>query len=118
MRARILVALVLGATACNAPPALEMSRSESQAIVGGATDSGDLAVVLLIAYAPGKDPFKGDPSVKSCTATLVSPHALVTAAHCVGGEFPSGGSGYTYWIYGGTSVTADPSPKLVEVKSV
>lgn len=89
----------------------------SLAIVGGTTDPIDLAVVLLLAYGPGKDPFAGDQPVKSCTATVVSPHVLVTAAHCIGGDFPNRGAGYTYWVYGGTSVTADPSPKLLEVTS-
>src|SRR5438128_2143738 len=89
----------------------------AHAIVKGATSTSDVAVVMLLAYAPGADPFAGAQPVKSCTATLVSPHVLATAAHCTGGDFPSKGAGYTYWVFAGADVTA-PSPKLLEVTSV
>jgi hypothetical protein len=85
-------------------------------IVGGAA-AEDPAVMMLLSYAPGKDPFKGDPSTRSCTATLVSAHVLVTAAHCLGGASPLD-PGYSYWVYGGPSITSDPAPKLLAVASV
>jgi V8-like Glu-specific endopeptidase len=44
-------------------------------IVGGVKDTGDPAVVLLVGYQAG--------SYALCTAELVSPHIVVTAAHCV-----------------------------------
>ena len=90
--------------------ALLFMAPSASAIVAGTTAPADTAVVMLLAYAPGVDPFAGGQPVKSCSATLVSPHVLATAAHCVGGEFPNKGAGYTYWVYAGPDVS-QPSPK-------
>ena len=75
-----LVALVLVA-ACSAPAASHVgeerttTRSDTQAIVGGAVDTTRADVLLLQDdTAPG---FR-------CTATLIAPNLAVTARHCVG----------------------------------
>jgi secreted trypsin-like serine protease len=44
-------------------------------IVGGTTDTGDPAVVMLY--------FVAGSSTALCTGTVVSPHVVITAAHCV-----------------------------------
>jgi len=50
-------------------------------IIGGTTDTGDPAVVLLVQMAQG--------GYSLCTAEVVSPHVVMTAAHCVigGGSY-------------------------------
>jgi V8-like Glu-specific endopeptidase len=67
---------LLGFSACTG--ALDddpVSRTE-QAIVAGATDRGDPAIVEFIALLPND-------MAGTCTATLISPHVLLTAAHCI-----------------------------------
>jgi secreted trypsin-like serine protease len=49
----------------------------SSAIIGGTTDTGDPGVVLLFAQQPGSQ------SGSLCTAEIISPHVVLTAAHCV-----------------------------------
>jgi len=49
----------------------------ARAIVGGAPTTADPAVVALIAQVPGSM------LATLCTATIVSPHVVLTAAHCV-----------------------------------
>jgi secreted trypsin-like serine protease len=72
---RAMSALVLGGLllACSAPP--DGVGASSRAIVAGAADSADPAIVELVAV-------QGNALAK-CTATLVSPHVLLTAAHCI-----------------------------------
>jgi hypothetical protein len=74
MRARTWVVITgLVVAACEAPgPSLEVSR---QAIVAGAPDTGDPAIMELLAN-------KGNLWAR-CTATLVTPRVLLTAAHCL-----------------------------------
>lgn len=51
--------------------------TRSAAIIGGAMDPGDPAVVLLISYPPDQSTYY------TCTASVIAPSVLVTAAHCV-----------------------------------
>lgn len=46
-------------------------------IIGGATDTGDPCVVGVFAHAPGST------SGSLCTGTIIGPHTVLTAAHCV-----------------------------------
>ena len=71
----LLVALVVAPMLACAP-ALEPSVV-SQPIVGGNTDTGDPGVVVMIAQQPGS--MLGS----LCSASIVSPHTVLTAAHCV-----------------------------------
>lgn len=58
-------------------PVAEPTGHTAAGIIGGSPDEGDPAVVLLAAYSP-------DLTVLDlCTATLVAPDVLLTAAHCV-----------------------------------
>src|ERR1700761_8838282 len=54
-----------------------------QAIIGGAADTGDPAVVLIYLNQPGVS------DGELCTGEVISPHVVLTAAHCAGGADPS-----------------------------
>lgn len=70
------LALSLLASGClGAPPAGVGSSSAS--IIGGTSDTGDPGVVLVFAQVPGAQ------SGSLCTGEVVSPHVVMTAAHCV-----------------------------------
>lgn len=73
-----LVGLLTLAAACSTPDVSESKGASDSAIIGGATDKGDPAVVELIGTF-GKDEF-------SCTATFISTTVLLTAAHCAVSE--------------------------------
>jgi secreted trypsin-like serine protease len=51
--------------------------STDQSIIGGTTDNGDACVVGVFAHAPGAT------SGSICTGTIIGPHTVLTAAHCV-----------------------------------
>ncbi len=72
-------ALALALTACGLPdapgPHIPAGRVAG-AILGGTTDSSDSNVFLLMIRSN-----TGEGS--TCTATLIAPHTLLTAAHCV-----------------------------------
>src|SRR5262245_99004 len=56
--------------------------SKQAAIVGGSSDSGDPAVVLVII---------GDPNggyIYMCTGEIISPHVVLTAVYCTTGNAP------------------------------
>ena len=55
----------------------------SEDIIGGVTDTSDVGVVLLYISVPGQQ------GGELCTGEVVSPHVVLTAAHCAGGEDPS-----------------------------
>ena len=68
-------------------------RDESLAgIIGGTPDTSDGAVVALIGSTPAKGTFL-------CTGSVVSPHVILTAAHCVP-------DGVAMKVYGGTNLIA------------
>jgi hypothetical protein len=53
------------------------NEARHEAIIGGTRDSGDPAVVMLVAYPPDQS------TAYTCTASLIAPSLLITAAHCV-----------------------------------
>jgi V8-like Glu-specific endopeptidase len=69
----ILVLLLLGA--CKAGTIEAPPEGTAQPIIGGVADSGDPAVGLLSAWNGNEGWY--------CTATLIAPKVLLTAAHCV-----------------------------------
>ena len=66
---RVLVVLLVG---CSGSIDGSPSGETDAPIIGGVTDTADPAVVLLYAN-----------SGSICTATVISPTVLLTAAHCV-----------------------------------
>jgi secreted trypsin-like serine protease len=83
-------------------------------IIGGDEANNDPAVVLLVAVPADHATFE------TCTANVVAPDVLLTAAHCVD---PKTHAGYSFGVFLGADATAYPSantlvPKLVPVKSV
>ena len=85
---------LLLASACTMPgnpesgPRPSVSRG---AIVGGTKDTGDPGVVLLYGEK------KNSNSASLCTGEVVSPHVVLTAAHCVDPAVL--GTGYTFSIF-------------------
>jgi V8-like Glu-specific endopeptidase len=69
--------LALAPAACSAG-GVDGSRPEttSSPIIGGARDTSDHAVVMLVDYPADESAFY------SCTASFISPTVLLTAAHC------------------------------------
>lgn len=117
-----LLATALGVAGCSTPPT-PSERGEGvaevhQAIVGGVADTGDPAIVMIFAI---KDD-GGDGTL--CTGTVVSPHVIATAAHCVSPEVVSailGTTKYHFLVFLGTDNNdpaqyQDPS-YFVSVKS-
>jgi secreted trypsin-like serine protease len=73
---------VMAAAACCAACVAPSSSSPpigsaSQAIINGVTDSNDDAVVMVLSQVPGSM------NASLCTGEVVSPHVVLTAAHCV-----------------------------------
>lgn len=75
----------------------DATASGDQAIIGGATDFGDPSVVGVFAHPPGSN------SGSICTGTVIGPHTVLTAAHCVSPA--TVGTGQVFEILAGTSLT-------------
>lgn len=105
----LLGAIGLG---CGAEPGAPASPAEQaiaeaqQPIIGGTPTTGDPAVVALYGIKPGAD--KG----ALCTATIISPTVVLTAAHCVDPSIV--GTDLVYNVLTGNDLTdkAHPSQKL------
>lgn len=92
---RRLVPLVLAMAACSPPPS---PGEENAAIVGGSNETAaeDPGVVVIVAQVPSSM------TATLCSASVVSPHVLLTAAHCL---LPSEvGAGAQFFVYTGTSL--------------
>jgi len=82
MKTLMLMLSVCSLTACavedddTAAPQTPTSTQE-QSIIGGTTDTGDACVVGVFAHVAGSN------SGSICTGTIIGPHTVLTAAHCV-----------------------------------
>ncbi|MCA9623635.1 MAG: S1 family peptidase [Myxococcales bacterium] len=91
----------------------EPIHHDTAAIVGGEVTTGDPAVMLLVAYPPDHL------TLELCTASLVGPDLLLTAAHCVD---PLTHPDHSYGLFTGHDASAYPTvntlvPQLREVAS-
>jgi MYXO-CTERM domain-containing protein len=110
-RAALLVLTSLACAACAGPEATDEAR---QPIVGGTPDTGDPAVVMLVSYPPDQSTFD------ACTASLVAPKVLLTAAHCLD---PQKHPGWTFGVFTGPdaspfSTAPQLAPHLLPVAEV
>src|SRR3954452_7046019 len=85
------------------PPGPAVQPIESP-IVAGTLDSGDPAMMEFLAIQ--------GTSLSKCTATLVSPHVLLTAAHCI---FETQGARYRVFL--GRDDTAITGKDLLPVSA-
>jgi len=81
MKTLMLTLSVFSLTACamdSVDDATEdQTGTDDQSIIGGTTDNGDACVVGVFAHAAGST------SGSICTGTIIGPHTVLTAAHCV-----------------------------------
>lgn len=83
MKTLMLALSVCSLTACaseqtqNPTDDSAQTGTDDQSIIGGTTDTGDACVVGVFAHAPGSN------SGSICTGTIIGPHTVLTAAHCV-----------------------------------
>jgi V8-like Glu-specific endopeptidase len=92
------VALTIG---CASPAPGTLGRG----IIGGALDTGDPAVVLLVSFPQDRS------VLDTCTATVIAPTVLLTAAHCVDAATHPG---YVFGAYLGYDASAYAAPSDIE----
>ncbi len=116
MNRRALFALLpLLIPACGGPsPAPDAVGEAAAPIIGGTKATGDPAVVLLVSYPLDES------ALDTCTAALIAPTVLVTAAHCVD---PGTHGGHAFGVFTGPDAStyadiAQLKPHLATVKSV
>lgn len=85
-----------------------MSSDDAPApITGGTLDTGDPAVVAVVARRTACDA----PSPPQCTGTLIAPRVVLTAAHCVDAASSAG----ALEVVLGADVLAQPTPRHIMV---
>ncbi len=103
---RLIVLAALALAACTGtPPPGQLQQS----IINGTVDDGDPAVVLVFAQVPGQS------TGSLCTGEVISPHVVMTAAHCMSPDTVGAGAQFT--IFTGTMLpnSAPPADELIKV---
>ena len=114
-RCALFALLPLLIPACAGPSAAPDAVGEAAApIFGGTKATGDPAVVLLVSCPLDES------TLDTCTAALIAPTVLVTAAHCVD---PGTHGGHAFGVFTGPDASAYANitqlkPELAKVKSV
>jgi MYXO-CTERM domain-containing protein len=106
LRLALLLLLVSG---CSAPPSLGVL---AQPIINGSVDDADTNVVLVILTYPGLSSWGA-----LCSGEIVSPHVVLTAAHCVS-PFAVG-SDAQFSVFAGTALPMSglpPPDQLLQVR--
>src|SRR5438874_4194631 len=106
VRTTVLVSLLTLAGCTGAAMGPGVAEEE---IIGGTVDTGDNAVVLLYMTVPGGT------GGALCTAEVISPHVLLTAAHCTGGEDPTV-TNAVWRVYLGADFSKATAADLLAVK--
>jgi hypothetical protein len=103
--------------ACGPDVAREAARSNAQRIIGGDADATTHGVVDILITKPGRTPFTW------CSGVVVSPHVVVTAAHCVDPAELDQGSVLSIYVgdvfeYGVTKTTPETTFAIRSTKMV
>jgi secreted trypsin-like serine protease len=104
---RLLALLPLSLAACVATPP---AGAVGQAIINGTVDDGDPNVVLSFAQVPGQS------TGSLCTGEVISPHVVLTAAHCVAPD--TVGAGAKFIVFTGTMLPATGAPPPDQILQV
>lgn len=83
-------------------------RSTASPIIGGVA-SDEAAVVMLVSYPTDQS------TLLTCSAAVIAPKVLVTAAHCVD---PMTHPNHVFGVYLGADATADATPQKIASKVV
>lgn len=108
---RASLGLLLAAAAAGCTGAQPLPGAVESEIIGGTADAADAAVVLLYMTVPGQA------GGGLCTGEVISPHVVLTAAHCTGGEDPTV-TNATYRVYVGPDFNKATAAQLLPVKEV
>ncbi|MCU1278649.1 MAG: Vitamin K-dependent protein [bacterium] len=102
-RTSLGLCLLVPLAACtpSPPPTAQLG----QAIINGTLDEGDPNIVMLFSQVPGSS------SGFLCTCEVVSPHVVLTAAHCVAPT--EVGAGAQFIVFTGTAFGSMPPPDQV-----
>jgi secreted trypsin-like serine protease len=101
-----VIAFASSFAACVAPTPV---ASDSPAIINGTNDTDDPAVVLVLAQVPNSM------NASLCTGEIISPHVVLTAAHCV--DPATVGTGAQFIVFTGQQLTnMSPNTDFLTVK--
>lgn len=112
----LLLTAAGGALAACAPEPLEPTGEAAAPIINGAVDTGDPAVVLVFA--------QNQTAAYPCSGFVVSPHVIVTAAHCIDPAIltPKLGATYQLLVFTGDDIhdpaqSSDPENRFTVASS-